>query len=165
MKVKNVLTTVIGIAALAGTIGWFAATNESAPQRAGAAAPGSLRADRTANDFGTISMRNGRVTASFTVINTGGSSVTIKKVYSSCMCTTATLAIGGERRGPFGMPGHGIVPRIDAVLAPGAEAAIEVTFDPAAHGPAGVGRIQRSVYLENDAGGPLALDIEAVVTP
>ncbi|KKT83316.1 MAG: hypothetical protein UW81_C0021G0020, partial [Candidatus Giovannonibacteria bacterium GW2011_GWC2_44_9] len=41
----------------------------------------------------------------------------------------------------------------------------EVVFDPAAHGPAGVGRIERAVYLENSASEALQLKFSATVTP
>jgi len=63
------------------------------------------------------------------------------------------------------MPGHIAVPRINKSLNPGEEAIVEVVFDPTAHGPAGVGTIQRVVTIENNAGEPLELQFSAVVTP
>jgi hypothetical protein len=81
------------------------------------------------------------------------------------MCTTATLVTPSGRRGPFGMPGHTPIPSIRERLAPGEMAQVEVVFDPAAHGPAGVGRIDRTVTLQNDAGAPLELAFTAMVTP
>ena len=63
------------------------------------------------------------------------------------------------------MPGHGFVPSADVVLNPGETAEVEVISDPAAHGPSGIGRIERSVYLEGDAGSLVELRIRATVTP
>lgn len=81
------------------------------------------------------------------------------------MCTVATLGIRGERFGPYGMPGHGFIPKIGQTINPNEEAIVEVVFDPAAHGPAGVGRIQRIITIENDSGQPLELQFTALVTP
>lgn len=116
-------------------------------------------------DFGSISMASGNVQREFKIKNAGNEPVTITKLYTSCMCTTAALSVGGRRLGPFGMPGHGAVPRVDQVISPDEEAVIEVVFDPAAHGPAGVGRIERVVTVENSAGRPIELSFAAVVTP
>ena len=63
------------------------------------------------------------------------------------------------------MPGHGFGPKIDETFLPGEEAVIEVIFDPSAHGPAGIGTVERAVYLENDSGLLLELLIKAVVAP
>lgn len=122
--------------------------------------------ERFTHDFGRISMANGTVNTRFGIKNTGSEDVVIRKVYTSCMCTKATLVFGPERRsGPFGMPGHGSIPRIDESIAPGEEVFVEVSFDPAAHGPAGIGRIQRTVVVENDAGEPLKFFFDAFVRP
>ena len=116
-------------------------------------------------DFGTISMAEGIVKHQFKVKNTGGEAVVINKIYTSCMCTTASLMMGGKQLGTYGMPGHVAVPRINQTMSPNEEAIIEVAFDPAAHGPAGVGRIQRTVTIENNAGQPVELIFSAMVTP
>ena len=89
----------------------------------------------------------------------------INKMYTSCMCTTATLIINGKIFGPYGMQGHGFIPKINEALAPGEEAQIEAIFDPAAHGPAGVGPIERLIYIESSNAPTLELTISAVVTP
>lgn len=116
-------------------------------------------------DFGTISMAKGKVTRSFKVKNVSDKAINAEKLYTSCMCTTATFAQKGATVGPFGMPGHGFVPPLKKSIAPGEEIEIVVVFDPSAHGPAGVGRIERSVYLENNLTEPLILNIAATVTP
>ncbi len=116
-------------------------------------------------DFGTISMAAGTVTRTFKLRNTGDQPVIIQKIYTSCMCTTATLSLSGKQFGPYGMPGHGAIPSINQTINPNEDATVEVVFDPAAHGPAGVGRIQRTVTIENNAGTPVELLIAAIVTP
>lgn len=115
-----------------------------------------LTTPETSFDFGRISMAAGKVRHSFTVKNDGSETVRMGRLYTSCMCTQATWIENGERLGPFGMPGHGFVPPLRQELAPGQMATIEVEFDPAAHGPAGVGKIQRQVLLESENGQQLA---------
>lgn len=127
---------------------------------------GTLTVEEANNyDFGTISMAAGEVARQFKIKNTGSEPVVITKLYTSCMCTTATLSVGEKRLGSFGMPGHGAIPRVDQTLLPGEEAEVEVVFDPAAHGPAGVGKIQRVVTIENSAGRAIELSFAAMVTP
>jgi len=63
------------------------------------------------------------------------------------------------------MAGHGPAPRLEERLAPGATAQVEVVFDPAAHGPAGIGQTDRIVTIGNDGGPPLELRFSALVTP
>jgi hypothetical protein len=81
------------------------------------------------------------------------------------MCTTATLITLAGKKGPFGMPGHAPIPSITEIMAPEGRAQVEIVFDPKAHGPAGVGRIERVITLENNTGKPLELGFVAMVTP
>lgn len=116
-------------------------------------------------DFGSISMAAGKVMRQFKVNNTGNKPVNIEKMYTSCMCTSALLIIGEKRFGPVGMPGHTAIPYLNQIMGAGESVIVEVTFDPAAHGPAGVGHIERTVTLENNAGQPVLLRFAATVTP
>ncbi|HXK35001.1 MAG TPA: DUF1573 domain-containing protein [Candidatus Paceibacterota bacterium] len=125
----------------------------------------ALEAPETFYNFGEISMKNSNVKHDFTVKNNTSRSINIAKVYTSCMCTSASIAVGGSTKGPFGMPGHGLVPKANMEIPAGGEAIITAEFDPNAHGPAGVGRIEREIYLEDDAGAQTVLKFEAVVTP
>src|SRR3989344_5925623 len=73
-----------------------------------------LTAEETSFDFGAISMAKGNVTHLFAIKNPGADPATISKIYTSCMCTTASLMINGKTSaGPFGMPGHAAIPRIN----------------------------------------------------
>src|SRR3989344_1839135 len=159
---------IIGIVSVLvlGAIVWFArpgAKGTDTPTES--SGPTVLSATETNYDFGTISMVKGNVSHLFTVTNTGTEPVTISKLYTSCMCTTASIMNGTEKVGPFGMPGHAGIPSINVVLQPSASTQVEAIFDPNAHGPAGVGTISRVVILENNAGSPLELGFTANVTP
>ena len=124
-----------------------------------------LSANETKYDFGAISMARGPVSRRFTVKNNSAETVTVESLTTSCMCTNAYFESGSERRGPFGMIGHGTtVPKLNEIMPPDGTATIEVVFDPAAHGPAGVGQIERQVFLTDSAGGNLIFDIKAVET-
>jgi len=175
MKKINIIGVVIAILLLGGII-WAsrsadknAALNNTSNKSAAADSltnlSGSLSAEEAAFDFGAVSMAAGNVRHSFKIKNNSGQPVTIAKIYTSCMCTTAELIKGDKKFGPFEMPGHGYIPKINEIVAPGEEAEIEVVFDPTAHGPAGVGRIQRAVTVENSSGQPFNLQISALVTP
>lgn len=125
----------------------------------------NLAAEEKSFDFGRISMAAGNVSHSFGIKNNGAEPINISKIYTSCMCTTARLETMEGQTPFFGMPGHGFTPKIKREIKAGEEAVIEVIFDPAAHGPAGVGPISRFVYLESGEGKPFEFSFSAVVTP
>ncbi len=135
------------------------------PARAEAPSGTGLSASETSFNFGSISMAAGKVTHRFRLVNAGANPLEIQKIYTSCMCTTVALVKGVRQFGPFGMPGHTPIPTINQTLAPGERAYVEVEFDPAAHGPAGVGPIERVVTIENSAQPPLQLAFSAQVRP
>lgn len=118
-------------------------------------------------DFGVVSMAKGKVSHSFVVKNTGSTSIKIGKVYTSCMCTEATIVSGLSRKGPFGMPGHGGLSSVGETVKAGQEITIEVSVDPAAHGPQGTGPAKKVVYIETDSAinPTLKLELDINVTP
>ncbi len=153
---------VLGSLALLIALAWFAGPQDNAP----AAASGSgLIAAESRMNFGETSMKKGPVTRSFSVKNDSAEPIVVTKVYTSCMCTVASLLTANGKEGPFGMPGHGIVPSISAAIAAGETATVEVTFDPAAHGPAGIGPVDRVITVETSNGDSLTLGFRAIVTP
>lgn len=127
--------------------------------------PRMLKANETNFDFGTISMAAGNVSHRYWIRNTGEQPIIVRKMYTSCMCTTATLIKGGRKSPTVGMPGHGFMPTLDETLQPNEAAMVEVVFDPAAHGPAGIGRTERLVTLQTDRERPLELSFVVNVTP
>ena len=127
--------------------------------------PGQLQVSETLHDFGTISMANGKVDYTFKITNKTDKDIDIKTLTTSCMCTNAYIENAGVEKGPFGMPGMGYVPPANELVKAGESRDIKVVYDPAAHGPAGVGAIDRFIYLTDDAGGTNQLEIKANVTP
>ena len=125
-----------------------------------------LTASETVYDFGTISMKNGNVTKEFTVTNSTTQDIIIKTILTSCMCTKAFIVEpDGNTKGPFSMPGMGYVPPANELIKAGESRIIRVVYDPNAHGPAGVGMIDRFINLSDDAGGAIQLEIKALVKP
>ncbi|OHA47944.1 MAG: hypothetical protein A2806_02625 [Candidatus Terrybacteria bacterium RIFCSPHIGHO2_01_FULL_48_17] len=120
-------------------------------------------------DLGSVSMRNGIVTTTYTIRNTGVGSLTIRNLQTSCMCTTAQLEVGGEKSQKFGMGGHGGPSSRgwSMEIPPNQEGTLHVYFDPNAHGPAGVGPIERAVlFTTNDAANSsVELAFKGLVTP
>jgi len=133
--------------------------------RVEAQGPRTLKANETNFDFGTISMAAGNVSHRYWIRNAGDQPITVRKMYTSCMCTTATLIKGGRKSATVGMPGHGFMPTLNEALQPNEAAMVEVVFDPAAHGPAGVGRTERLVTIQTDREQPLELAFVVNVTP
>ena len=124
-----------------------------------------LTANGTDFDFGTIKMGDGKVTHPFEVANIGSAPIMVTSVYTSCMCTTALVTDAeGKENGPFGMPGH-TSPYTEILIGVGERAQVVAVFDPAAHGPSGVGLAERSIYLEtNSAQAPrVELKFRAIV--
>jgi len=111
---------------------------------------GVLSAREVTKDIGTVSMKKGVVPIPYELTNTGNEPVAINKLYTSCMCTRAQIrGKEGKASGWGNMQGHGggaINPNwtVDA----GETITVVAEFDPNAHGPEGVGPIQRVVILE-----------------
>lgn len=145
---KNYITTIVVIGVV--TSGFVLLSRSQSDS--GPASSGKLIADHMSYDFGRISMASGKVRHSFMMKNESGGPVNIRQMYTSCMCTTATWKQGQEADGPFGMPGHGMTQRMNRMMGAGEQAEVEVEFDPAAHGPAGVGKVQRDVIVETEEG-------------
>lgn len=166
MKNKTtIIWTVIIISGALGLLWWGGSNKASLPTESQLRSASVLTAPIVSRDFGVISMKNGNVRTSFAVINPSQNEIRIDSIVTSCMCTTAYIANGDAKKGPFGMPGHGApVPKANEIMKAGEEKIIEVVFDPAAHGPAGVGLAERYIYLVDETGGVLQLEIKAEVT-
>ena len=180
-QTKNILITIVFAAVFLGGLIWLSrlpagranlpAGQEGLPpgsenaNTAVAAYAGRLVPNERNYDFGQIKMSAGKVSRRFALKNAGTATALLGRIYTSCMCTTATLWRGTSNLGTFGMPGHGLLSPANQPIAPGEEITLEVIFDPAAHGPAGVGPAKRVVYVEEGEGEPLELLITATVTP
>ncbi len=148
-KNKTLVIAIVGAAVLAGGVIWASNGSENkTPVKEAPVVVSSVSVLKNDWDFGEISMKDGDVTHNFEVKNEGTEPIVINKVFASCMCTTAMIKdASGKEYGKFGMPGHGLSSATDITIAPGETATVEAIFNPAAHGPAGVGLARRSIYL------------------
>lgn len=103
-------------------------------------------------DWGNIPYSGGNATKTFTIKNTGTGVLQLSGVKTSCTCTKAQVTIDGKGSPYFSM--HSTTGWVGKV-APGKEAQLLVIFDPAFHGPSGVGPVERLISLEtNDIQNP-----------
>ncbi len=102
--------------------------------------------------WGNIPINGGNVTKTFTIKNTGTGALKLFNVKTSCHCTKAHVTIAQENSPDFGMDG---VSSWVGEVPPGRQAKLTVIFDPAFHGPQGIGSLNRFVLVEtNDGGNP-----------
>lgn len=91
--------------------------------------PPRIEFDKTEYDFGLISKSDGIVFTNFVVKNTGESNLIIKKITTSCGCTTAEIS--------------------KKIILPGGAAILTVVFDPNFHKEP-EGKFERIVFLETN---------------
>jgi len=99
-------------------------------------------------DAGTISMADGKVKYTYEIQNMGEADLDISRIWTSCMCTTARLRVGGKESEEFGM--HSTGGLWSQKIAQGEVGYLEVVFDPAFHGPQRTGEAIRVVYLSTN---------------
>lgn len=163
---KTIITIIMVIAVIGGLLWWGKSIQKSPTAGADTGKKSALITSEKIYDFGTISMKNGDVTKEFTVTNSSAEDMFFPLLETSCMCTKAFMVgLDGTTKGPFGMPGMGYVPSLNETIKAGESRVIRVVYDPNAHGPAGVGQINRFVTLTDKSGGKLQLEIKALVTP
>lgn len=166
MTKKTIVTSVLVLLGLAGLM-WWGRSNEAAElSETQGSERSSFIVSEALYDFGAISMANGLVDKVFAVTNATDRDVTLSSIVTSCMCTTAYMQYTDRVMGPFGMPGHGgLVKKVNEVIKAGESFQVRVVYDPNAHGPAGVGPIDRFIELTEANGGVTQLEIKALVTP
>lgn len=161
---KTIIITLLIVAGLVGLI-WWGSKNQKSPVT-NTGIKSALTSSEYVYDFGSISMKDGDVTKEFTVTNGTDKDIVFQTLTTSCMCTKAYFVLpDGKTKGPFGMPGMGYVPPLDETIKAGENRIIRVVYDPNAHGPAGVGFIDRFVTLVDENGNELQIEIKATVTP
>ena len=107
-----------------------------------------LEVNPASYDVGTIKMKAGNVVKTYEVKNTSQESMKLQRIATSCMCTKTKIKIGDAETREFGMEGMGDKnPPVNLELASGQTATVTAIFDPAAHGPKGVGPFDRTVFL------------------
>ena len=103
--------------------------------------------DKTSHDWGEIGINNGKVQAEFSLTNTGSAPLQLANISTSCMCTTAQAVIDGKASPYFGMMQKS---SWTGQVEPGKSAKLIVEFDPAFHGPQGIGQITRQTTVETN---------------
>ena len=112
-----------------------------------------IQAAVTNYNLGEVPINGGIVTKEYEIKNTSGKDMELKKIATSCMCTSASVKIGDDETRFFSMEmGGDKNPLISTRLKKDETAKVTVRFDPAAHGPQGVGPFDRIVWLYFDAG-------------
>lgn len=113
-----------------------------------------LKLETSRLDFGDVAMSDGLVKRTIKIENTGDADLKITQMFTSCMCTTVALEVGGEKGPAFGMPGHGgNAPAFwSATIKPGESGNLEIVFDPNAHGPDAVGPVTRNITIVSNNG-------------
>lgn len=103
--------------------------------------------------LGDIPINGGIVTKEYEIKNTTGKEVELKKIATSCMCTSAAVMTESGETRFFSMEmGGDKNPLISQKIKKDETAKVTVRFDPAAHGPQGAGPFDRIVWLYFDGG-------------
>lgn len=105
-----------------------------------------LEVSETEYDFGTVPLMGGILKKTFEIKNNGDGDLVIGPLWTSCHCTSAIFKWNGKQSPEFNMAK---IPWSQK-LAPGETGQIEVIFDPAFHGPAGIGAAIRAIFFETN---------------
>lgn len=134
---------------LAGGVFWASRSRNSTPDSALVRVePQDVQVSPEIYDLGKIPMKNGFVTREYEIKNNSENILRVKKIATSCMCTRAQIVLENKRTRFYGMEMGGAKnPNINFDIPGKTTAKLNVRFDPAAHGPAGVGAFERSVWL------------------
>lgn len=142
---------VLTLLILVGGVFVLSSTN-TAPVKITASQNAKIEIDQKTFDWGNIPYSGGNATKTFNIKNTGTDALKLTGVKTSCDCTKAQISIDGKTSPYFSM--HSTSSWVGEV-APGKEAQLQVIFDPAFHGPTGVGPMERLISVEtNDIQNP-----------
>ncbi len=145
------------VAVLAATVvimagGVLVLNSSSSPQITASQNAKAYVSDPTSHDWGNVDYGGGVVKKSFTIRNSGTDALRLYNIRTSCHCTRAYVTIGGRDSPNFGMDS---VSSWTGEVASGKEAKITAVYDPAFHGPSGIGPFTRFVSVEtNDKANP-----------
>lgn len=99
-------------------------------------------------DIGKVLMKGGLVEREYEIKNDSKNALRIKKIVTSCMCTKASVWVGDKKTRFYAMEMSGDKnPNINFDIPGESSAKLIVRFDPAAHGIAGKGPVDRSVWI------------------
>ena len=115
-------------------------------------------ADNTSIDWGEIKYTGGKVKATYRITNNGTETLKLYGATTSCACTSATITANGKVSPSFGMHAP-LATTIE--VAPGKDAIVEALFDPAFHGPGGIGPITRTITIQTNDPSHQTLSLQA----
>ncbi|MDO8424585.1 MAG: DUF1573 domain-containing protein [bacterium] len=139
---KLIIAIVVGTVLIAGLVVFLPSIKPSTG--------GEIKVTPLEYELGDISMAKGLVVKSFEVENVGTGILKLDNIWTSCHCTSAIFKLNGKTSQIFGMPMGSGVSFWSESLSPGEKGDIEVTFDPAYHGPSGTGPVVRGVYISSN---------------
>lgn len=114
--------------------------------------------DKTSVDWGQIQYNGGKVKAAYRITNNGTETLKLFGATTSCACTTGTITANSKVSPPFGM--HAPMSNVIEV-SPGKDAIVEALFDPAFHGPGGIGPISRTITIQTNDPSHQTLNLQA----
>lgn len=156
MSIKNPVVLILSgsFLFLIGIVVFLTMTTQVVPNvKASESAKASI--SQTQFDWGNISYSGPKATKTFTIANVGTDTLQLFNIRTSCMCTNAYVSINGEDSPQFGMDMGNNVSSYIGKVAPQGKATLTVVFDPAYHGPQGIGPITRYVEVDtNDKTNP-----------
>ena len=101
-------------------------------------------------DWGEIDYGGGLTIHSFKIKNSGEKDLEIANLATSCMCTQVYFKGPTGTSSKMGMKGMSRPSSYKGILKPGETGEIVAEFDPAYHGPTGVGKMERVVSFETN---------------
>ena len=147
-KIKKSIVFIIPAILILGGVAFGASKINFGSSQEEGSGPAKIEINPKEYDAGTVSMAAGLVKKIYEIKNAGDRDLKISNMSTSCHCTTAILTVGDKASSEFGMNGSAFWSQI---ISPGQTGFLEVIFDPAYHGPSGLGYAVRAVsFLTND---------------
>lgn len=158
---KVIIGFIIGTLLVLGG-GVYILSSSVAPAQVTVSQNARVSVDQKTFDWGNIPYSGGNATKTFTVTNTGSDVLKLTGIKTSCTCTKAQITIDDKSSPYFSM--HSTSAWVGEV-SPGKQAQLTVIFDPAFHGPSGVGPMERLISVEtNDSQNPkLEFSLKGIV--
>ncbi len=147
MNETNLIILIVAVTVLLIGGGVYLSSRADTESQVGVDESVSVVVESSDHGWGDIGIDNGSVEHSFMIKNDGEATLKLFNVSTSCMCTNARLVSGDVTSPEFGMhtkSGYVFeVPSQETVQ-------LSVVFDPAFHGPNGVGAITRQIKVQTN---------------
>lgn len=147
MNEKKLIIILILITVIILGSGVFVLSSTTSTNQITASQNARVSVDEKTFDWGNIPYSGGNAVKTFTIKNTGTDTLKLTNIKTSCTCTKAQIVVDGKSSPYFSM--HSTSGWVGEVL-PGRQAQLTVIFDPAFHGPTGVGPMERLISLQTN---------------